>query len=136
MDTSQRHQPPGETSNSPQRPAQHLVARTLQFNLAQEIDRLLGEGTWRERDRDSKALVHEPHLHVLLTALKAGARLDRHQTEAPVSLQGLRGKVRISLPDETVELTSGTLLILEAGVPHEVEAVEESVFLITLGWPR
>ena len=135
MQPDQRHQPPGETSPSPERPVQRLEARRLQFNLPQEIDRLLGEETWREKD-DSKGLVHEPHLHVVLTALKAGARLDRHQTEAPVSLHGLRGRVRISLPDETVELAPGSLLVLEAGVAHEVEAVEESVFLITLGWPR
>ncbi len=136
MNPAQRHEPPGETSPSSERPAQRLDARKLQFDLPQEIDRLLREETWRQKDRDSKTLVHEPHLRVVLTALKAGARLDRHETEAPVSLHGLRGRVRLSLPDETVELTAGTLLVLEAGVPHEVEAVEESVFLITLGWPR
>jgi len=136
METRQRHQPPGETSGSPERPAQRLAALTLQFDLAHEIDEILHEDIWQRSDRNSKTLVKEPFLHVVLTALKAGARLDRHQTEGPVALHGLRGKVRISALGDTVELGPGRLLAIEAGVPHEAEATEESVFLITLGWPR
>jgi hypothetical protein len=33
-------------------------------------------------------------------------------------------------------LGPGHLLAIEPGVAHDVEALEESAFLITLGWPR
>jgi hypothetical protein len=33
-------------------------------------------------------------------------------------------------------LRPGQLLALEARVRHEVEAVEESAFLLTIAWPR
>ncbi len=34
--------------------------------------------------------------------------------------------------DETVDVPAGHLLAVEAGIEHEVEALEESAFLLTL----
>ena len=36
------------------------------------------------------------------------------------------------LPDRTVELPAGQLLVLDQCVPHDVEAEEDSAFLLTL----
>ena len=35
--------------------------------------------------------------------------------------------------DERVELATGQLLALEPGIPHDVEAIEDSAFLLTIG---
>jgi hypothetical protein len=32
-------------------------------------------------------------------------------------------------------LPTGTLLALDQGLPHDVEALEESAFLLTIAWP-
>jgi quercetin dioxygenase-like cupin family protein len=136
METKQRHQPPGQTSDSPQRPAQRLSGLTLQFDLDHEIDAILNEDEWVHGDRNSKSLIKEPYLHVVLTALKPGARLDRHQTEGPLTIQVLRGRLRVAVMRDSLELERGRLLAIDADVPHEVESLDESVFLITLGWPR
>ncbi len=48
----------------------------------------------------------------------------------------LTGKLRLHLPDQTVELPAGRLLTLERALPHDVEALEESSFLLTISWPK
>jgi mannose-6-phosphate isomerase-like protein (cupin superfamily) len=47
----------------------------------------------------------------------------------------LSGHIRLKLPDRTVDLRSGQLLVLGLGLPHDVEAMEDSAFVLTLGWP-
>jgi quercetin dioxygenase-like cupin family protein len=133
---SEHHDPPGTTSAGPERPAQRLAARALGFDLGEESRRLKTEAPWQRGDRNAKTLVKEPHLHITLTALKTGARLDQHTTAGPVTIHALSGRLRLSVEGDVLDLGPGQLLALEPGVIHEVEALEESAFLITLGWPR
>jgi hypothetical protein len=42
--------------------------------------------------------------------------------------------VRLRLPERIDDLPAGRLLILERELLHDVEAVAESAFLLTLGW--
>ncbi len=131
----ERHNPRGWTSISPERPAQQLAAPVLAFDLDQEIKQLRGEPSWLRGDRNAKTLVKEAELRVVLTLMKIGARLPKQQTDARFTLQVLGGRLRLRLPDGTTELGRGQLLALDQDVAHEVEAVEESAFLLTLAWP-
>jgi quercetin dioxygenase-like cupin family protein len=102
----------------------------------QEIIRLKAESSWQRGDRNAKTLVKEPNLHLTLVLLKAGARLDQHQTAGPVVVQPLTGRVRLSAEGEQTELSVGQLLVVAPNVPHDVEAIEESALLLTIGWPE
>jgi quercetin dioxygenase-like cupin family protein len=68
--------------------------------------------------------------------MKAGTQMNEHQAEGRVSIHHLLGKIRIHLPDKKVSLSAGQLLVMDCGVLHDVEAVEESAFLLTIAWPR
>ena len=57
-----------------------------------------------------------------------------HRTAARISVQTLAGHIRLRLPDRTMELPAGQLLVLDQWVPHDVEAEEDSAFLLTLSW--
>lgn len=132
----QRHEPPGETSASPDRGPQQLAEPTIQLDLSREIRQLHAESSWQRGDRNAKTLVKHPHLHLTLVVLKAGARLDQHQTVGPVAIQPFAGRVRLRVAGEQRELTPGQMLVLGANLPHDVEAVEESALLLTIGWPE
>ena len=71
---------------------------------------------------------------MVLTALKPGARLDTIREEAHMLVEALEGRLRVHLPDQgdTMDLAAGSVLAMEPGVVHQVEAVEESVFLLTV----
>lgn len=130
----ERTRPPGVTSGSPQRPPQRVAAPVMAFDLASEIEQLYAEPAWRTGDRNAKTLVKEPGVRIVLTVLKASASTAPHQVDAPVSLQVLRGRLRVHLPDGSREAAAGILLALDRDIHHQVEALEDSAFLLTIPW--
>jgi quercetin dioxygenase-like cupin family protein len=104
-------------------------------NISEQIARL----------RESAAVHHEPHvaativkeqdLRAVLIVMAGGANLHPHQPDESVVLQVLDGSVCVHLPGATVPAAAGTILTLGAGVLHDVEAVQDSAFLLFLRWP-
>ena len=68
-------------------------------------------------------------------ALRAHERVPTHQTEGRISLQTIRGHIQIRAAGRTFALSVGSLLTLDRGLSHDVEALEESVVLLTIAWP-
>jgi quercetin dioxygenase-like cupin family protein len=67
--------------------------------------------------------------------MKTGTQMKEHHADARLSIQALQGKIRIHLPDQRVDLAAGELMALDYPIPRNVEALEESAFLITISWP-
>ena len=110
-----------------------LAASILEFDFAAEIVQLRQEDSWkRGTGRSSKTLAKYPDLRIVLTLLQAGAHVKEHKTAGRISIQGVMGRMRLHVPEHTVELTPGKLLVLDSEVPHDVEAVEESAFLLSV----
>ena len=131
-----RDRPLGETSGSSQRPSRRLAAASLDFDLQTELTSLKQEASWERGDRNARTLVEEPGFRVTLTVLKAGTRIREHRTDGWVSIHTTRGHLRVHTPGGDVDLPGGHLLVLDRGVTHDVEAVdEESAFLLTVGTP-
>ena len=133
-DAARRLEPTGRTHGGPQRAPEVVAASVLAFDLAAELERLRGEDPYGRGERNARTLVHEPDFRVVLIVLKVGAKLEEHRAPARISIHALAGRIRVRLSEETVDLPTGHLLALEADVPHEVEAVEEGAFLLTIGW--
>ncbi len=114
----------------------HLANPFLRFNLSEELRQLRSEDSWqRETGRSSKTLAKYPDFRIVLVLMKANTQMKEHHADARISIHSLQGKIRIHLPDQKVELPAGELMALDHGIPHDVEAVEESAFLITISWP-
>ena len=125
---------PGETTGTSERSPQRMAAPMLVFDLAHEEAQLHAEQAWRQGDRNAKTLVKEADFRVVLVALRAGARMEEHRAAGRISVQTLAGHVRLRIGGTIVELPVGRLASLERDVPHDVEAVEESAFLLTIAW--
>ena len=107
----------------------------LQCDLLEEIQSLHKEAAWLEgTGPSSKTLVKHDDLRIVLLAMKKKMCVHEHKTAARISVQTLTGHIRLRLPDRTVELPAGQLLVLDQCVPHDVEAEEDSAFLLTLSW--
>jgi mannose-6-phosphate isomerase-like protein (cupin superfamily) len=48
----------------------------------------------------------------------------------------LEGQISIHLADRKVNMSAGHLLVLDCGVLHDVETLEESALLLTISWRR
>jgi quercetin dioxygenase-like cupin family protein len=124
--------PTGETSGSRQRPPQQLAGPILAFDLVREQEQLRQEESYRGGDRNAKTLVKQHGLSVVLTVMRKGTRLREHTAPGPISVQALAGHIRLHAVGDTVELPIGHVVTLDADVAHDVEAVEESAFLLTI----
>ena len=114
--------------------APSMDAAFLEFDLTAEVDRLHGETTWNT-GQNARTLVKYDDLRVVLTVLKASAQIPQHQTTGPISVHVLSGHLRLNASGRTFDLRPGSLLALDHGVRHSVEALQDSAFLLTIAWP-
>ena len=136
MKSTTRTYHPGEGSKALNRLPQ-LADPFLQFDLVSELQQLRGEESWqRETGRSSKTLAKYPDFRIVLVLMKANTQMKEHRAEGRISIHHLLGKIRVHLPDQKVSLTSGQLMVLDCGMVHDVEALEESAFLLTVSWPK
>ena len=124
-----------DAPNETRRPhPQSMTAPYLEFDIATELEQLHREVGWQS-GQNAKTLVKYEGLRVVLIALKTGSRIPEHQTAGQISIQTVVGHIRVRAQGRSFELRSGGLLALDQGVPHDVEAIEESAFLLTIAWP-
>jgi quercetin dioxygenase-like cupin family protein len=114
-----------------------LAEPLLQIDLERELQQLRREDSWqRETGRSSKTLAKYPDFRIVLILMKSGTRMRQHRAEGRISIQPLKGQVCIHLADRKVNVSAGHLLVLDCGMLHDVEAVEESALLLTICWRR
>lgn len=106
----------------------------LEVDLAREIDQLHREPEWKT-GQNARTLVKYDNLRIVLTALKAHSRTSAHQTEGRISIHTISGHIQVRAEGRTFGLPAGTLLALDQGLRHDVEALEDSAFLLTIAWP-
>ena len=133
---SGRERPAGQTSGTEQRPPHVLQGPTTVLDLLDEAAALRREPAWPQGDRNAKTFVKAGDLRLVLTTLKQGAIVKEHRAPGSAVVQTLSGHIRLSVPDrQAVDLPAGSLVVLEADLPHDVEALVESAFTITIAWP-
>lgn len=112
-----------------------MAAPHLEFDLREELSQLRGDPA-PSSGQNAKTLVKFDDFRVVLISLRAGARLAGHRTDGRISIHTLQGHVRVKARDDAFDLPAGHLLTLDYGIPHDVEAVAESAFLLTIAWRR
>jgi quercetin dioxygenase-like cupin family protein len=113
---------------------QPLAAPYIELDLGREIEQLHHEPEWAT-GQNAKTLVKYDDFRVVLTALRARARMPSHHTEGRISVQTIHGRIQVRTAGRTFDLPAGRVLVLDRDLPHEVEALEESVLLLTIAWP-
>jgi quercetin dioxygenase-like cupin family protein len=113
-----------------------LTAPLLTFNLGKEIERLRREEHWLKDGRISETLVKYSDFRIVLILMQAGTLMKEHKADARISIHCLSGRLMVQLPEKLVELSERDLLVLEKCLPHDVNAVEESAFLLSISWPH
>jgi quercetin dioxygenase-like cupin family protein len=125
---------PKEQSSHRRPHPQPMSGPYLEFDLVAELEQLHRESEW-ETGQTGKTLVKYDDLRIVLTALKAHRRISGHQTEARISIQTVAGHIHVRAQGRTFNLPAGSLLALDQRIAHDVEALEDSAFLLTIAWP-
>jgi quercetin dioxygenase-like cupin family protein len=132
--------------NIPPRPArrtpgheqvsERLGRAVAHIDLDAEIELLRGEPSYDRAGRNAKTLVKRTDFRVVLTAIRRGTRIAEHLAAGPLTVQTVRGRIRMRVPSGEAELGPGHMLTLERNERHDVEALEDSAFLLTIAWPE
>jgi len=125
MNDEQQHRRPHPTP---------MAAPYLEFDVTSELEQLHRETAWQS-GQNAKTLVKFDDLRIVLMALKARSRIPGHQTEGRISIHTVAGHIQVRAQGRTFDLPSGRLLALDRRLPHDVEALEDSAFLLTIAWP-
>ncbi len=107
-------------------------AEMVVIDLPQFIKQIRQETAWKESDRNAITVFKTNGLRIVLIALHNGAEMVRHTAQGIISVQVLEGKIQFNTDQQSVELSKGQMLALHEGIPHNVVAVEETIFLLTL----
>ena len=110
-----------------------LAAPLLALDLNREIEQLRSEGRWQSGHTE-KTLAKYPDLRLVLIVMKTGGRLEKHRAEGRISVHILDGRIRFNTAERSVELAAGQMLLLERAIPHDIEAIVDSAFLLTIAW--
>jgi quercetin dioxygenase-like cupin family protein len=109
-----------------------LSGDVLYFHLAEERTRVRDPLLIATHGRNARTLAKEGPLRVTLVMLGAGGHIARHRADGPISVHVLDGDIRFRLAAGEQRLIAGDLLILNAGVEHEVHSDAGGTFLLTL----
>lgn len=104
----------------------------MDFNLSKEIAGLHNEDAWLRAGRNTKTLGKQSDLRIVLVALKAGKKLEEREAAREYRFKRFGGHVTLLLAGQAVYLPAGHLVALDRGIRHDVVAVKESAFLLTI----
>ena len=154
MDTKEPQEPATIRSD---RTGRFLNGVTASFNLNEVVNRLQNEAEYRDKGHNALTLVKDyqkhdpswdknknsasaltktPGLRTVIVCLQKGHNLPEHNAPGRFTLTMLQGRIRFILEPQgenvSTELAQGELLVLEEALRHEVQAIEESAFLLTI----
>ncbi len=127
-------EPPARAAHL-QRPPEQLSAPFLEFDLHAQIELLLREEVYRH-GHNSKTLAKFPDFRLVLTVIKGGERIHRHAAAGRISVQTVAGHIRMHVGEKLLDLPSGRLLVVDRSIPHDIEAIDDSAFLLSVAWPE
>jgi len=90
-----------------------LTAPLLTFNLGKEIERTAPGRTLVEGWEDLSDSGEVFGFRIVLILMQAGTLMREHKADARVSIHGLCGRLMVQLPEKSVKIFAGDLLVLE-----------------------
>ncbi len=110
----------------------NINAPALALRIDEMTSQLKTEPEWRFGREDGITLAKYPHMRVVLTALKRGARMHEHKVEGPISLLVVSGRITVTANKREYQLRRNALFTLRKAIPHDVQADADSVLLLTV----
>ena len=96
------------------------------------IGHLLDEVEIPENGTLSRVMFSGDGLRVVLFAFDEGQELTDHTASVPAVIQVVKGRLGLTLGDDTVEIEADSWVHMDAHLTHAVVALEPSVLILTL----
>ena len=103
-----------------------------QFAVLGEMTGLLQRVRANKSKRSASDLVKTGPLHLQVVALDEGGEVTEQKMGCPYTIQCLLGRAVVSVQGRDHRVTTGDLLVVDAGIPHAIAAQEATVLLVTI----
>ena len=103
-------------------------------DLTEELFHFTNHKPWQS-GLYSKLLVKADDLRVLLIAMEVGAKMTKHHADGTITIHVLQGRLSLRVREKSQTLQRGHILTLAPGMKHDIEARDDSAFLMTISWP-
>ena len=111
-----------------------MVDRMAHFDLNHEIAEATAKKPW-QAGHHAKTLFKKHDFRVVLITMDRAAHMKEHHADGTISVQVLKGRIRLNVGGKPHDLAAGNLFTLGASIRHNVEALDDSAFLLTISWP-
>ena len=105
------------------------------FSVQGALEQLRKESAWEPGDRNAVTLVKTERVRVVLIGMKKWTSLLEHRVEGPMTLYVIEGSIKFTVGTHYCTLKRSGLVSLDKSIPHDVEALEESAFLLPILQP-
>lgn len=102
------------------------------FDLKKSLEVLRGEAHEGAHGHRQMTIFHHAPVAMVLFSFEANGELADHAANGLVSIQALEGRLTVSAEEQTHELESGMMVVLQANVRHSVRAATASAMLLTV----
>jgi quercetin dioxygenase-like cupin family protein len=109
-----------------------MDAEMVTIDLPAFIEQIKQESPWKDNDRNAITVFKTNGMRIILIALHAGAEMKTHTADGIISVQVIDGRVKFNAVNRSVELGKRQMLALHKGIEHNLLALEETIFLLTL----
>lgn len=101
------------------------------FNLREVVSQFPPDPESAARHR-AEILVKSDTLRVVLVTALSGGRLHDHSAPGPITIHVIEGSFSLTVDGHRQVLSADEVVIMEPGVNHEIECVDDGSFLLTI----
>jgi quercetin dioxygenase-like cupin family protein len=120
-----------ETVNRPEG-ERAIDAPFLTIDLPEFIEQIKNEMTWRERDHNAITVFKDDQLTIVLVAMHPTAEIRTQRPEHLWTAQVLNGSIQLTINEKNITLQKGQMTAVHAGITYNLQALEESLVLLTV----
>jgi len=95
------------------------------------IRQIKEEKAWEKNDRNGITVFKSDHITIVITVLHKGSAIRDSEMEEFLTVQILDGNIRFTTPDGDIDAVKNQQITFHPGVKHSLEALSESIVLLT-----
>jgi hypothetical protein len=101
------------------------------INIPDFVRQLKDEEAWQKNDRNAITVFKTDKVAMVVVCLHTKAILKNNLVDGIFSIQVIEGVVRVASPDGDVDMMANQMITFHQLVDHSVEALMDSVLLLT-----
>lgn len=113
-----------------------IDAPIVDIDLNKFIGQIKSEESWMDNTRNAITLFKTDDMRIVLVGLHMGADMQEHTADGIISVHVLEGHIVFSANGQHTKAVSGNIIALHENIPHNVTAVEDSIFLLTMAMKK